>query len=73
VPFARYNVLTLAGSAIWCFTLAGVGWALGSRWEDFHHTFRFVDYVIVAALAAGVAALAWKLLRRRSGSPSGAR
>jgi membrane protein DedA with SNARE-associated domain len=73
VPFARYNVLTLVGSAIWCFILAGVGWALGSRWEEFHDAFHFVDYAIVAALVAGAAAVAWKVLRRRSGSPSGAR
>ena len=72
-PFARYNVLTLAGSAIWCFALAGVGWALGSRWEDFHHAFHYVDYVIIAALVAGAALLAWKLRRRRAGSPSSAR
>jgi membrane protein DedA with SNARE-associated domain len=72
-PFARYNLLTLAGSAIWCFAFAGVGWAVGSQWEDFHHAFRYVDYAILAALAAGAAALAWKLLRRRAGSPSGAR
>jgi membrane protein DedA with SNARE-associated domain len=72
-PFGRYSVLTLAGSAIWCFALAGVGWALGTQWEDFHRSFHYVDYAIVAALAAGAAALAWKVLRRRSGSPSGAR
>ncbi len=64
-PFARYNALTLAGSAIWCFALAGVGWALGSRWEDFHHAFHYVDYAILAALLAGAAYVAWKVLRRR--------
>ena len=73
VPFARYNLLTLVGSAIWCFALAGVGWALGSRWEDFHHAFHYVDYAILAAIVAGAAFLAWKLLKRRAGSPSGAR
>ena len=72
-PFARYNLLTLAGSAIWCFALAGVGWALGSRWEDFHHAFRYVDYAILAVLVAGAGFLAWKWLGRRSGSPNGAR
>ncbi len=72
-PFARYNVLTLVGSAIWCFAFAGAGWALGSRWEDFHHAFRYVDYAILAALVAGAAFLAWKLLRPRAGSPSDAR
>ena len=64
VPLARYTVLTLTGSAIWCFALAGVGWALGSQWEEFHHAFRYVDYVIIAAVAAGAAFLAWKWIRR---------
>ena len=72
-PLARYTVLTLIGSAIWCFALAGVGWALGHRWEDFHHAFRYVDYAIIAAVAAGIVFLAWKLVRRRAGAPSGAR
>jgi len=64
VPLARYTLLTLAGSAIWCFALAGVGWALGSQWEEFHHAFHYVDYAIIATLAAGAAWLAWKFLRR---------
>ena len=25
-PFGRYTLLTLAGSAIWCFAFAGIGW-----------------------------------------------
>ena len=64
-PLRRYTVLTLAGSAIWCFVLAGVGWALGSSWEDFHHAFRYVDYAIVAAIVAGAGYLTWKILQKR--------
>jgi membrane protein DedA with SNARE-associated domain len=71
-PFRRYTVLTLIGSAIWCFGLAGAGWALGSRWEDFHRAFKYVDYLIIASIAAGIAFLAWKLYRRR-GAQAGAR
>ena len=67
-PFVRYTVLTLAGSAIWCFALAGVGWWFGSNWEEFHHGFRYVDYAIVAVLVAGIAYAGWKLLRRRRGA-----
>jgi membrane protein DedA with SNARE-associated domain len=69
VPFGRYNVLTLAGSAIWCFAFAGAGWALGSQWEDFHHAFRYVDYAIVALVAVGAAYVTWKYVRRR-GKPA---
>ena len=71
-PFRRYTLLTLLGSAIWCFVLAGVGWALGSQWEEFHHYFHYVDYVIIASIVAGIAFIAWKLYRRR-GAAAGAR
>jgi membrane protein DedA with SNARE-associated domain len=71
VPFRRYTWLTLAGSAIWCFVLAGVGWALGTHWEKFHHAFRYADYAIALAVAAGIAWLGWKLYaRRRAGRES---
>ena len=65
-PLRRYTVLTLIGSAVWSFGLAGIGWALGHRWEDFHHAFRYVDYAIVATIAAGIGFLAWKYVRRRA-------
>ena len=73
VPLGRYTVLTAIGSALWAFGFAAVGWGFGSRWEDFQHWFRYVDYAIVATIAAGIAFLAWKLTRRRGGNPSGAR
>jgi membrane protein DedA with SNARE-associated domain len=57
-----YTVLTLIGSAIWCFALAGVGWALGSQWEQFHENFHYVDYAVLAGIAA---LLAYVLVRRR--------
>jgi len=58
-----YTILTLLGSAIWCFALAGAGWALGKSWERFHHDFRFVEYVVAIAV---VAAAAWVVVRWRS-------
>ena len=65
-PLPIYSVLTLLGSAIWCFGLAAVGWAMGANWERFHRAFHYVDYAVLAAIAAGVALLAWKLVRRRA-------
>ena len=58
-----YTGLTLAGSAIWCFAIAGAGWGLGSSYERFHHDFRFADYAIALAV---VGAVAYLLLRRRA-------
>jgi membrane protein DedA with SNARE-associated domain len=58
----RYTLLTLIGSALWCFAFAGVGWAVGSQWESFHENFHYVDY----AFLAGIALLAaYVLVRRR--------
>jgi membrane protein DedA with SNARE-associated domain len=65
MPFGRYSVITLIGSALWCFPLAGIGWALGANWERFHHAFHYVDYVVIALVVAGAAFLGWRYLRRR--------
>jgi len=64
-PLGRYTLLTALGSAIWAFGFAAVGWGFGSRWEDFQHWFRYVDYAIVALIAAGIAFAAWRLVKRR--------
>ena len=69
----RYTLLTLLGSALWAFAFAGVGWALGSRWEDFHHAFRYVDIAVAAVVAAGIAFGVWKLVSRRRNSAPQAR
>ena len=62
VPFAPYVVLTLIGSAVWAFALAGVGWAVGSSYETFHRDFRFVDYAVLAGL---LVLAAYLIVRRR--------
>jgi membrane protein DedA with SNARE-associated domain len=67
-PFVRYTLLTLAGSAIWCFAFAGAGYLAGDNWEDFHHAFRYADYVVAAAVIALAAWLVWHWLRRRRAS-----
>lgn len=64
-PLRRYTVLTLIGSAIWCFLFAGVGWAAGASWESFHHAFRYAD-VAVALLIVGAAGwLGWRYAKKR--------
>jgi membrane protein DedA with SNARE-associated domain len=65
MPLGRYTALTFVGSTLWCLAFAGVGWALGSRWEDFHHGFRFVDYLVAGVIAVAVAYLVARRVRRR--------
>jgi membrane protein DedA with SNARE-associated domain len=62
-PLPRYTVLTLIGSAIWCFAFAGAGWGVGTGYRRVHEDFRWVDYAVVAAVCVGAA---WLLYRLRS-------
>lgn len=63
MPIVRYTVLTFLGSAIWCFGIAGAGWALGSSYEHFHHDFAYVEYAVLVAV---LLLIAWLILRRGS-------
>jgi membrane protein DedA with SNARE-associated domain len=69
MPFWRYTVLTLIGSAVWCFALAAVGWGVGRSYERFHHGFRFADYAVIAAI--GALAVYFVVRRRRSSRLAG--
>ncbi len=71
VPFRRYVVLTLIGSAIWCFAFAGAGWAAGASWESFHHAFRFADVAVAAAIVGVAIWLGRRLLQRRRAAGTG--
>jgi membrane protein DedA with SNARE-associated domain len=63
MPLGRYTLLTIPGSAAWCFAFAGIGWALGANWEHFHDAFKYLDYAIAALI---VLALVYLGLRWRS-------
>jgi membrane protein DedA with SNARE-associated domain len=65
-PFARYTLLTLAGSAIWCLVFAGIGWGVGTGYRRVHEEFRWVDYAVVAAVCIGAAWLLYRHFSRRS-------
>ena len=60
LPFGPYTVLTLIGSAVWAFGIAGAGYGLGTGYETFHHDFRYAEYAVLA----GVLLLAANLLYR---------
>jgi membrane protein DedA with SNARE-associated domain len=61
----RYTVLTLLGSAIWCFAFAAAGYVAGESWEDFHHAFRYFDYLVAVSIVVAVAFLVIRHVRRR--------
>jgi membrane protein DedA with SNARE-associated domain len=63
MPLLRFTVLTFFGTIPWCFGIAGAGYALGTRYEEFHHNFRYADYTVAALLV--LAAVVWYVRRRR--------
>jgi membrane protein DedA with SNARE-associated domain len=76
MPLGRYTLLTIPGSVAWAFAFAGAGWAAGSQWEDFHHSFRYAEYVVAAAILLLIAAGIWRHRRstridRRAEDPAG--
>jgi membrane protein DedA with SNARE-associated domain len=74
-PFRRYTVLTLVGSAIWCFAWAGAGWGVGTGYRRVHEEFRWVDYAVIAVVAVAAAwllfHLVWGRSARRADDPAG--
>ena len=57
-----YSVLTLIGSAIWAFAIAGAGYGLGSSYERFNHDFRYVEYAVVAGVLVLAAYLVYRFM-----------
>ncbi len=67
MPFWRFTLFTVAGSLPWVLALALIGESVGENWEDWRHKLGYLDYVVLAAIVAGVVYLVVK--RRRRGGP----
>ena len=63
MPFVRYTLLTIPGSALWCFAWAAIGWAAGASYTHVNHAF---DYVEIAVVAGVVLLVLYLALKRRS-------
>jgi membrane protein DedA with SNARE-associated domain len=72
MPLGTFSVYTIAGSLIWNALLVGLGALLGTQYELIDTYSSVLDIVIYVAIAAGIAALVVRRLRRgrraRSGS-----
>jgi membrane protein DedA with SNARE-associated domain len=60
MPLALYTLLTLVGSAIWAFALAGAGYGLGRSYRGFDHGFRYAEYLVVAGILVALAYLVYR-------------
>lgn len=71
MPFWRFLALTLLGSIPWVLALALLGRGVGSNWEDWRHNLGYLDYVVLAAIVAGIVYLIVRR-RRRNAAAAGA-
>jgi len=65
-PLSAYALLSLIGSAVWCFAFAAAGWALGGSWHSFHSSFGYVDIVAVVVVAGGAGLFVFRRVRARA-------
>jgi len=63
MPFGPYVVYTAIGSAVWAFTIAGIGYGLGSSFERFNHGFKYAEYAVVAGVLLFAAYLVYRWFR----------
>lgn len=63
MPFWRFTALTFLGCVPWVTALALLGKGVGSNWEEWRHNLAYLDYVVAAAIVAGV--VYWYVRRRR--------
>ena len=61
MPLAPYALYTAAGSAIWAFAIAGVGYGLGTSYQRFNDGFRYAEYAVVAGVLVLAAYLIYRL------------
>jgi membrane protein DedA with SNARE-associated domain len=63
VPFPRFLALAAIGCAVFCFGLAGIGWAVGSNYDSVR---KYLDFAVIAAVALGLLYLISRLFARAS-------
>lgn len=63
MPLGRFLALTTAGSGVWNSLFVGLGYALGSQWQQIERYGRWLDLAILATFAVLIAR--WLLRHRR--------
>jgi membrane protein DedA with SNARE-associated domain len=71
MPWPRFLLLTLIGSALWNGALIGAGVALGTQYELVERYIGVLDRVLVGAVVLAVVLAVVRRLRRRSSRVEG--
>jgi membrane protein DedA with SNARE-associated domain len=70
MPFWRFTVLTVLGSAIWNILLIGSGWLLGTQYHVIEAHIDTANNIIYALIGASIAVFVMRRLHRRRKEPS---
>jgi membrane protein DedA with SNARE-associated domain len=65
MPLVQFSLLTTLGSGIWNALFVGLGYQLGSRWQEIDRYSTWFDYGILAVLVLMIVGWAVKKARRR--------
>jgi membrane protein DedA with SNARE-associated domain len=67
MPFWRFTVLSVLGIVPWVLAWAIVGREVGDNWDNLQEKLHYLDYAIVAGIAA---AIVYLIVRRRRRPPA---
>ncbi|MGK5440920.1 DedA family protein [Micromonospora sp. URMC 105] len=65
MPLGEFVLLTTLGSGVWNSLIVGLGFALGSRWEDVDRYSSWFNYAIFAVFAVMIVSWVVKKIRKR--------
>jgi membrane protein DedA with SNARE-associated domain len=71
VPLVRFGVLTALGSLIWDGAMAGIGYAVGGRWQSIMHGFSDAGYVLGVLVVLALAFVVYHRYRSYKAATSG--
>lgn len=63
MPYPRFMLFNFSGAVVWAITIGCIGFIFGSSWERLVHFVKEFDWLVLAAFAVAVLALAY--LKRR--------
>ena len=67
-PLGLYTALSAVASLAWCLGFGIAGHALGSRWDDVHHAFGYIEVAAVAIIVLVAAILFFRATTTRTRS-----
>jgi len=65
MPLWRFVAFSVLGAIPWVMLLVWGGMVLGDHWVDIKHSLKGLDYLVVAAIAAGIGLFIWRHVRAR--------